>query len=221
MGKHLKSAIDNLMEMLMNLSGKVEQNVSMAFDALKNMNAEIAKKVINNDKEIDNEEIIIEEECLKILALHQPVASDLRYIIAALKINNEIERIGDLAQDISGHVLALIKVFPKKSIIDFNPMYNAALFMLKRSIDSMVNMDSEMALDVISKDDFVDNINREICLKISNYIKEDPINTDYYLQNIYISKRLERIADLATNIAEDTIYLVSGEIVRHDKNIEK
>ncbi len=221
MGKHLKSAIDNLMEMLMNLSGKVEQNVSMAFDALKNMNAEIAKKVINNDKEIDNEEIIIEEECLKILALHQPVASDLRYIIAALKINNEIERIGDLAQDISGHVLALIKVFPKKSIIDFNPMYNAALFMLKRSIDSMVNMDSEMALDVISKDDFVDNKNREICLKISNYIKEDPINTDYYLQNIYISKRLERIADLATNIAEDTIYLVSGEIVRHDKNIEK
>jgi len=221
MGKHLKSAIDNLMEMLMNLSGKVEQNVSMAFDALKNMNAEIAKKVINNDKEIDNEEIIIEEECLKILALHQPVASDLRYIIAALKINNEIERIGDLAQDISGHVLALIKVFPKKSIIDFNPMYNAALFMLKRSIDSMVNMDSEMALDVIRKDDFVDNINREICLKISNYIKEDPINTDYYLQNIYISKRLERIADLATNIAEDTIYLVSGEIVRHDKNIEK
>ncbi len=221
MGKHLKSAIDNLMEMLMNLSGKVEQNVSMAFDALKNMNAEIAKKVINNDKEIDNEEIIIEEECLKILALHQPVASDLRYIIAALKINNEIERIGDLAQDISGHVLALIKVFPKKSIIDFNPMYNAALFMLKRSIDSMVNMDREMALDVIRKDDFVDNKNREICLKISNYIKEDPINTDYYLQNIYISKRLERIADLATNIAEDTIYLVSGEIVRHDKNIEK
>ncbi len=220
MGKHLKSAIDNLMEMLMNLSGKVEQNVSMAFDALKNMNVEIAKKVINNDEEIDKEEIIIEEECLKILALHQPVASDLRYIIAALKINNEIERIGDLAQDISGHVLALIKVFPKKNIIDFNPMYNAVLFMLKRSIDSMVNMDREMALDVIRKDDFVDNKNREICLKISNYIKEDPINTDYYLQNIYISKRLERIADLATNIAEDTIYLVSGEIVRHDKNID-
>jgi phosphate transport system protein len=219
MGKHLKNAIDNLMEMLMNLSGKVEQNVSMAFDALKNMNAGIAKEVIDNDVNIDKEEIIIEEECLKILAIHQPVASDLRYIIAALKINNEIERIGDLAQDISGHILALINFLQKKNIIDFNPMYNTVLYMLKKSIDSMVNMDKEMALDVIRKDDYVDNKNREICLEISKYIKEDPINTDYYLQNIYISKRLERIADLATNIAEDTIYLVSGEIVRHDKNI--
>ncbi len=220
MGRHLKDAIDKLMAMLMGLSGKVEKNVTMAFEALENMDSKIAEEVIANDIEIDQEEIIIEEECLKILALHQPVASDLRYIITALKVNNEIERIGDLAQDISGHILHLLG-FPKVSHkIDFNSMFSGVIYMLKKSIDSMVNMDKDLALNVIKKDDFVDNKNREICSDLSNLIKNDPKNAEYYLQYIFISKRLERIADLATNIAEDTIYLVSGEIVRHDKDIQ-
>ncbi len=215
MGKHLRDAIKILMEMLMGLSGKVESNVNMAFLALDKMDLKYAEEVIGKDEIIDEEEIKIEEECLKILALHQPVASDLRYLVTVMKMNNDLERIGDLAQDIAVHVKRVSDFTIKKGKIDFKPMYNAVMDMLQKSINSVVEMDKDMAFEVIKEDDFVDDKNRETCDMIAEYIKEDPENTKYYLQYIYISRRLERIADLTTNIAEDSIYLVSGEIVRH------
>jgi phosphate transport system protein len=215
MGKHLRNAINILMEMLMSLSGKVERNVSMAFEALESMDSRIAKEVIKRDDEIDKDEILIEEECLKILALHQPVATDLRYIITALKVNNDLERIGDLSQDIAGHILNLINFPNYRNKINFQSMYNTVLYMLKNSINSMINIDEDLALDVIKKDDIVDNDNKKISLHMVELLKNDSKNAEFYLQNIYISRRLERIADLATNIAQDTIYLASGKIVRH------
>ncbi len=221
MGRHLQRAIQNLMRQLIALSSRVEESIEMAVKSLEKRDEEMAKNVIETDEEIDQKEIDIEEECLKILALHQPVAIDLRYIIAALKINNDLERIGDLAMDIAEHAIILITNPRPIKYFDFNFMFENVKNMLRKSLDSLVHLDSSKAFEVLEEDDRVDEIDKQICKEVLKEIKKDHENAEFLIQNIHISRHLERVADLATNIAEDLIYLTKGEIVRHGRSTDQ
>jgi phosphate transport system protein len=157
----------------------------------------------------------IEEECLKVLALHQPVAVDLRFIIAVIKINNELERIGDQAVNIAQRVQVIAKRPKPPFWFDYSEMGEKAQKMLRMSLDALVNMDVDLAYRVITMDDEVDQIKSEAYDKIKQAIQELPERVGYYINLLLISRHLERLADHATNIAEEVIYLVEGEIFRH------
>jgi phosphate transport system protein len=159
--------------------------------------------------------VYLEEECLKILALHQPVAIDLRFVIAVLKINNDLERIGDLAVNIAERALFLTSQKPVDIPFDFMGMSEKTKIMLKMSLDALVNMDAKMAHDVCALDDGVDAINRRMYQQVQEGILENPEQIGSLIHCLSTSRHLERIADHATNIAEDVIYMVAGEIVRH------
>jgi phosphate transport system protein len=217
MASHLQRAIDRLMKMLVALSAKVEESVKRSIRALDESDMELARQVIKNDRDIDRQEIDVEEECLKILALHQPVAVDLRYIVAVLKINNDLERIGDLAQNISQNVTRILEapLNMRAQHFDLQGIYNNAREMLKNSLDAVVKQDADMAEKVLKADDEVDRLNREFAQEVIEEVKKNPEKAYVLHQYINISRHLERIADHATNIAEDVIYLIKGDIIRH------
>lgn len=221
MPMHLRRAIDLLMEQLISLSALVEDSVKRAVQSLEEGNTQLAHQVIEDDKIIDHKEIDIEEECLKILALHQPVARDLRFLVAVLKINNDLERIGDLAQNISKHAIRildkpLIETTFNRSVLD---IYNKVLVMLKDSLDSIVNLDADTANKILSADNEVDRLHRGFAQEMVDEIKKNPEKIETLIHYLHIARHLERIADHTTNIAEDIIYLIKGEIVRHGKGI--
>ncbi len=216
MSSHLDREIDSLKEKLLSLSQLVEENLSMAVKSIKNRDLELSKKVRATDSDIDKREVEVEEECLKLLALYQPVAIDLRFVIAALKINNDLERIGDLSVSIAKRVRFLTE-FPTADFpYDYEELAKEAKSMVKKSIQSLVAMDSQLARQICIDDDKVDMLNKKSIELVYNKISEKPENTQAYIHFLSISKNLERIADYATNIAEDVIYLVDGDIVRHE-----
>jgi phosphate transport system protein len=219
---HLQRAISQLMKLLVALSAKVEESVKRVIHALEENNIQMARDVIEDDKEIDVREIAIEEECLKILALHQPVARDLRFLVAVLKINNDLERIGDLAQNISYHVIHILSrpVLIKPARLDILGIYQKVQSMLKKSLDSIVNLEVTSAYDVLKSDDEVDHLQREFETALIEVTRQDPGDADVFVQYIHIARHLERIADHATNVAEDIIYLINGDIVRHGSGKE-
>ena len=212
---HMKREVEKLKAKLLNLCGSVEKNLCMAVESIRRRDAVLARKVIETDIEIDNMEIDIEEECLKILALHQPVAIDLRFIITALKINNDLERIGDFAVNIAERSEFIISKEPISVPFNFDSMAEKTQTMLTRSLDALVDMDCELAHRVCIEDDEVDDLNRHMHETIKNCIQQHPEWLETLLHLISVSKYLERIADHATNIAEDVIYMVQGKIVRH------
>ena len=221
MSMHLRRAIDQLMEQLIALSALVEESVKRAVQSLEEGNSQLAQQVIAEDSIIDHKEIDIEEECLKIFALHQPVARDLRFLVAVLKINNDLERIGDLAQNICKHVIRILN----KPLLEKNfnrsilEIYNKVLPMLKNSLDSIVKLDAATANKILAADDEVDRLHRAFAQEMVEEIKKDPEGIESFIHYLHIARHLERIADHTTNIAEDVIYLIKGEIVRHGKGI--
>lgn len=216
MREHLAQEIVRLKRMVSELAAQVENAVRQAVEAAQQANGELARRVIGHDNDIDREEIMIEEECLKILALHQPVAGDLRYIITFLKVNNELERIGDLAVNIAKQVLHQLDagVFPEEKI-DFGPQMEIARQMLKAALDALVARNCLEANETIRMDDRIDELNRETIERSAELIKRHPELAEYYISVIFISRHLERIGDCTTNICEDVIYLELGKIVRH------
>ena len=221
MSAHLQRAIDQLMAQVIALSAKVEDHVKRAIQSLEEANISMAEQVARDDKIIDQREIDIEEECLKILALHQPVAKDLRYLVAVLKINNDLERIGDLAQNISRHSIRIINNPLREKTFNLNIMelYNKVHPMLTCSLDSIVRLEVNNAYKVLESDDEVDRMHREFAQKIVDEIKTNPVKIETLIQYLHIARHLERIADHTTNIAEDVIYLIKGEIIRHGKKV--
>jgi phosphate transport system protein len=219
MSAHLQRAIDQLMEQLVGLSARVEESVKRAVQSLEQSDAELAKKVIKEDEEIDKREIDIEEECLKIFALHQPVAIDLRYLVAVLKINNDLERIGDLAQNIARHSIRILEkpLLVKPANFDLMGIYDKVQAMLKNSLDAIVNLDEDAANKILEADDEVDRLHRALAQNVVEEIKKSADKVEIFIHYLHIARHLERIADHATNIAEDVIYLIRGEIVRHGK----
>jgi phosphate transport system protein len=159
----------------------------------------------------------VEEECLKLLALHQPVAVDLRFLVAVVKINNDLERIGDEAVNIAERVVYMATRPPVKVPFEYTDMAKKAEAMLSNSLDALVNLDAEMAYNVCLRDDEVDDINIEIHRIVNESLKTNPDRAGYLTNLLSISRHLERIADHATNIAEEVIYMIEGEISRHQR----
>lgn len=215
MSAHLKKEIDSLKKELLTLCGMVEDSFWQAVKSIKTRDVKLAEKVINSDIEIDQMEVKVEEDCLKILALHQPVAIDLRFIITALKINNDLERIGDLAVNIAERSQFLSAQKQLDMLFDFEAMAEKTQAMVKKSIDALVNIDCDLASQVCQADDEIDTINHQMYDQVKGQIKQAPENIETMIHLLSVSRHLERIADHATNIAEDVIYMVKGEIVRH------
>ena len=215
MSKHLQNEIDRLKKQILSLGTLVEDAVYRAVQSLAIRDAATAQTIIEADSVIDQMEVDIEEECQKILALHQPVAHDLRFIIAVLKINAELERIGDATVNIAERTLFLSSEARVDIPYDFPGMAQKAQSMLHKSLDALVNLDVTAANDVIAADDEVDAINRDMYINTVHCIQEEPGAAYSYIHLLGVSRYIERIADHASNIAEDVIYLATGQIVRH------
>ncbi len=217
MARFIFKELDKIKKKILSLGALVEERVRMTSTAVENRDAVLAEKIINNDWEIDEMEVEIEEECLKILALHQPVAIDLRFIVAVIKINNDLERIGDQAVNIAERVVIMSKRPEMGFVFDYMPMSEKAQSMLKMSLDALVNLDVDLAFKVITLDDEVDAIKEDAYDKIKEAIRQNPDRVGYLINLLLISRHLERLADHCTNIAEEVIYLIEGEIIRHGK----
>lgn len=215
MTKHFRKELETIKKRILTLGSMVEELVHDSVKAVDRVDADLADQIIKKDSEIDETEVDIEEECLKVLALHQPVAVDLRFIITVIKINNELERIGDQAVNIAQRVQIIAKRPKPPFWFDYSEMGEKAQKMLRMSLDALVNMDVDLAYRVITMDDEVDQIKSEAYDKIKQAIQELPERVGYYINLLLISRHLERLADHATNIAEEVIYLVEGEIFRH------
>jgi phosphate transport system protein len=212
---HMKREIDRLKQMLISLCEVVEENLRRAVESIRKRDANIARTVIEMDVEIDHMEVDMEEECLKILALYQPVAIDLRFIITALKINNDLERIGDLAVNLAEHSTFLASQMQTDVPFDFEEMTEKTELMLRKSLDALVKMDSKLAYEVCADDDEIDALDRQMQLMLQKAVHTHPEQTECLMHLRSASGHLERVADHATNIAEDVIYMIEGRIVRH------
>ncbi len=215
MTAHLQKEIEALKKDILSLVAIVEENVGRAVKSIEDRDAGLGNKVIAIDKTIDSREVEIEEECLKILALYQPVAIDLRFIAAMLKLNNDLERIGDLAVNIAERAIYLANTQRTDVSFDYREMTRKTEAMLKKSFDSFVDMNPDLAREVIASDDEVDDIERKIVEQTQEAIRKYPDQVDRLLHHMFVARHLERIADHATNIAEDVIYMVEGQIIRH------
>ncbi|WP_176013578.1 phosphate signaling complex protein PhoU [Victivallis sp. Marseille-Q1083] len=219
MRAHFYNEITMLRNMIAAQAAAVEEVVRQSVEAISRGDAKLAADLIAGDRLIDLEEINIEEECLKILALHQPVAGDLRYVITFLKVNSELERIGDLAVNIAERTVDIVTSNPGTEIaadIDFLPMCNEARSMLTLALNALIDRNTAEALKVIRHDDVVDDQFKKSFERLRQLIAAHPVATDYYLNLLSVFRNLERMADCATNIGEDVIYLESGKIVRHE-----
>jgi phosphate transport system protein len=215
MSKHLERDLESLQRNILTLAASVEDLLHKAIRALQEREIDLAQEVIVADSQIDLQENRVEEECLKMLALHQPVAVDLRRIAAVLKINTDLERMADLAGAIAERAIVLAR--PPLITIpdDLQRMTDLTTSMVRQSLDAFVNLDVRLARRVCRLDDEVDGYNNRIIQIIVRTIKEAPALIEAGLSLFSATRHLERIADHATNIAEDVIYLVEGEIVRH------
>ena len=217
MSKHFERDLENLQHRLLALSGMVEDLVVKANQALTGRHAQLAAQVVEADTEIDEQEVMIEDECLKMLALHQPVALDLRRIATVMKVNNDLERIADLAVNVAQRSESLQAcpefVVPHK----LEAMGHIATGMVRRALDALVAMDSAAAREVCAEDDKVDTLNREIIDELLHVMQAQSWAVPAALDCFSATRHLERIADHATNIAEDVVYLVEGEIARHGR----
>jgi phosphate transport system protein len=215
MAIHLQRDLENLQRDLLALAGDVEHAIHNAILALQKRDPDLARRVIEGDAQIDQEENHVEEECLKILALHQPVAIDLRRIAAAIKINTDLERMADVAEDIAERALRLA-VLPAIPIPEkLQRMTELASSMVRQSLDAFVKLDPHLARRVCRLDDEVDRYNAEIIQELIRTMKQSPELVEPGLSLFSATRHLERIADHATNIAEDVVYLVEGTIIRH------
>lgn len=206
--------IDKLKMKFMTLGSMVEDRLQKASLAMQTRDPELLQEIINTDWEIDEMEIEVEEECLKILALHQPVASDLRLLIAIIKINNELERIADNAVNIAKRVQTISKDSTLDFTIEYEPMFGKVLGMFKLGLDSLVTENSDLARRIFLEDEEVNQLRNQAYRHVVRELNEDPGHAKCLVNLYLLARHLERIGDRIKNIAEEVIYLVEGKIVR-------
>ncbi|HVS10218.1 MAG TPA: phosphate signaling complex protein PhoU [Planctomycetota bacterium] len=215
MTKHLLHDLDRLKKSLLTMGAMVEEATHRAIASLVERRPELAEQVLEGDDAIDNRELEIEEDCLKILALHSPVAGDLRFIVAVMKVTNDLERMGDLAQNIAERAQYLTTHEPLDAPIDFARMLEKVRAMVTRSLDSLVEQDTALARRVLAQDDEVDDLQKHMFSVLQDLMQRRPDTVERAVQTLSVARHLERIADHATNIAEDVVFMVEGEILRH------
>jgi len=215
--KQFEEELRLIKEKVLRLGGLVEEGIANSIKALVERDTQLAERTIENDHVVNGLEVEIDELCLKVLALRQPAASDLRLITTAVKIITDLERIGDMAVNVCERVLELNEEAPLKPYIDVPRMAEAAQRMLKESLDAFVNGDTDLATKVLVEDDFVDDLNRQIFRELLTFMMEDPNTISRAMKILFISKYIERIADHATNIAEMVVFMVKGKVIRHIK----
>ena len=221
MSLHLQRDLDHLKKEILTVGGLVEEAINDAIRALRNRDSSRAQAVIDTEYIIDEKEVDIEEECLKILALHQPVATDLRFIVVILKVNNDLERMGDFATNIAQRALYLSEHDPLPDLLEFiEELPGMVQKMVRDTLDALVKMDVNLARKVMKADDAVDDLNRRMYLKVNEAIQKDPSVSERAISLLSTSRYLERIGDLSTKIAEDVVFMVEGNVVRHDSDKE-
>ena len=212
---HLQRDLDEVTRALLEVAAMVEDMIAKSLRALRERSVDLAHEVQRQDHIIDAREIEVEEECLKILALHSPVASDLRMVVTYLKVNNDLERAGDLARNLAERAESLAVAEPVEVPEEIWTMAERIPKMLRAALDAVVGGDTELARSVIAEDEVVDRSHEAMYGVVQRMIDEDPELASASIQFLSISRYLERMADLATNVAEDVVFLVDGEVVRH------
>jgi phosphate transport system protein len=215
MERQFDEELKTLKEKLLEMAGRTEESIAIAIKGLKDRKEELAQEVLKKEEAINLIEIEIDELCMRLLALRQPMASDLRFITSAMKIGSELERIGDQAVNIAERTLEMLKYPLLKPLIDIPRMATLAQNMVRDSINAFVNRDEKLARNICERDDEVDSLNDQVFRELLTYMIEDPSTITRAVDLILVGRHLERIADHATNISEDVIYLVKGKTIKH------
>lgn len=205
---------------LLEMASLVESMIAKSVKALREGNMILAQEVISTDEQVNAMEIEIDNLCVKILALYQPEAKDLRTVTMIMKVNNDLERIGDHASSISRMALFMADYPPIKPLVDIPKMADKAMEMLRESLDAFIRRDAKLAVVVCQKDDEVDNYEPQIVRELITFVMSDPSTFNRALRYIYVARHIERVADLATNIAEDAYYIATGEVLKHQHTSE-
>ena len=213
--RHFDEELNALKERILRMGALVETQVANAIKALVERDTDLARNVIATDHQVNAYDVEIDEECIRLLALRQPTASDLRFITTAMKISTDLERMSDLAEDICERALELAEEPQLKPYIDIPRMAEHARMMVKEALDAFVNRKADLARKVCRDDDLVDNLTRQVFRELLSYMIEDPATISRAIRITFVAKYIERIADHATNVAEMVVYLVEGKIIRH------
>ncbi|MCD6583944.1 MAG: phosphate signaling complex protein PhoU [Candidatus Omnitrophica bacterium] len=215
MERRFDEELKELKQKLIETSELVKRMIKNAVESLKERNESLIEKVFEDEEKVNMAQIEIDDHALKLIALRQPAASDLRFIISVIKINSDLERMADLAVNIAERNRELLKEPPLKPLIDVPRMAQIAQGMLEDAIKAFLEKDAELARDICKRDDTVDNINDQIFRELLTYMLSDPKNINRAIKLILVGKYLERIADHSTNIAEDVYYIIKGKDIRH------
>jgi phosphate transport system protein len=215
MQRHFDEELTQLKEQILRMGSLVEQQVQGAIQALVDRDSALAGRVIQNDRQVNTMDVEVDENCIRLLALHQPTARDLRFITTAMKISTELERMSDLAENICERAIELNEEPQLKPYIDIPRMANWGLKMVKESLDAFVNRDAGLARKVCADDDFVDDLTGQLFRELLSFMVENPATISRAIRLTFIAKYIERISDHATNVAELVVYLVEGKIIRH------
>jgi len=215
MQRHFEQELQDLKGKILRMGSLVEEQVQGALRALIERDSDLARKIIANDRQVNTLDVEVDEESLRLLALQQPAARDLRFITTAMKISTELERISDLAENICERAIELNEEPQLKPYIDIPRMANWSLRMVKESLDAFVNHDADLARKVCMDDDFVDDLTHQLFRELLSFMLENPQTITRAIRITFIAKYLERIADHATNVAELVVYMVEGKIIRH------
>ena len=215
MERHFDEELQSLHEKLLRMARLVEESISLAVKSLTDRNEPDIQAVFSKEGPINLLDVDVDEECMRLLALRQPMASDLRFITAGMKIGSELERMGDLAVNIAEVTQDLLKVPPLKPLLDIPRMAELAQGMAKDALTAFVNRDEKLAREVCLRDDEVDSLNDQVFRELLTYMIEDPATINRAVDLILVGRHLERIADHATNIGEDVIFMVAGKTIKH------
>jgi len=207
--------LKGLKEKLLEMAARAEEQIALAVRALKDREEKLACQVLDREESVNLLDIEIDEMCLRFLALRQPMAADLRFITSAMKISSDLERIGDLAVNIAERTIDLLKQPELKPLIDIPRMAELAQAMVRDAINAFVNGDDVLARDVCGRDDQVDQLNGQVFRELLTYMMQEPGTISRAVDLILVGRHLERIADHATNIGEDVIYMVRGKTIKH------
>ncbi|MCD6574902.1 phosphate signaling complex protein PhoU [Candidatus Aerophobetes bacterium] len=213
--RHFHQELSELNKEILKLGGMVEESISRSIESLKKRDIQLAKKVINSDEVIDKLELEIDERCINLLALYQPMAIDLRFITTALMITTDLERIADLAVDISERTIELADKPLLKPLIDVPKLASLAQKMVRESLEAFVNRNAELAMSVCKYDDEADHLRDMVCEEIVEIVKKDGTTAPRAIPLLLVARHLERICDHATNIAEDVVYMVEAQMLKH------